>query len=161
MAFLDILRSRKREEARPKRPPRGALKRVERPVKKQEEIKIASQEKKKKETEKTKKEEIPKEEPKVKTKQSALAAAFLLGPHITERTASLAKMNVYTFKVSPSANKVLVKKAIKEMFGFSPVKVRIVKAPPKKRIVRGKTGIKPGFKKALVYLKKGDKIEFV
>ena len=48
MAFLDILRSRKREEARPKRPPKGALKRVERPVKKQEEIKIASQEDRKK-----------------------------------------------------------------------------------------------------------------
>ncbi len=170
MAFLDILRSRKREEARPKRPPKGAFSpkanrplaekrpafakatagKAERPIKKGEKI-SAPKEKPKEE----------KEEPKVKTKQSALAAAFLLGSHITERTASLAKRNVYTFKVSPSANKVLVKKAIKEMFGFSPVKVRIVKAPPKKRIVRGKTGIKPGFKKALVYLKEGDKIEFV
>ncbi len=164
MALVDILRSRKREEVRPKRLPKGAFSpkanrplAEKRPVKKQEEISARSGKKPKKGIE----EEEKKEEPKVKTKQSPLAAAFLLGSHITERTALLAKRNVYTFKVSPSANKVLVKKAIKEMFGFSPVKVRIVKAPPKKRIVRGKTGIKPGFKKALVYLKEGDKIEFV
>jgi len=160
MAFLDILRGRKREEKRPERLPKGALKRLERPVKKQEEIKITSQEKKKK-AEKTKKEEIPKEEPKVKTKQSALAAAILLGPHITEQTALLAKEDIYTFKVSHRANKILIKKAIEEMYGFEPIKVRIAKALSKKRIVRGKTGIRPGFKKALVYLKKSDKIDFV
>jgi large subunit ribosomal protein L23 len=162
MAFLDILRSRKREETRPKRPPKGALKRVERPVKKQGEISArggsAFGGKKPKQE---KKEEEHKEELKLKTKQSALAATFLLGPHITERTASLAKINVYTFKVSPSANKVLVKKAIKEMFGFEPIKIRVINVPLKKRIVRGKIGIKSGYKKALVYLKEGDKIEFV
>lgn len=47
------------------------------------------------------------------------------------------------------------------MYGFKPVKIRIINTHSKKRVVRGKKGMKPGFKKALVYLKEGDKIEFI
>ncbi len=102
-----------------------------------------------------------KEEPRIKTKQSTLAAQFLLQPHITEQSTDLAKKNVYTFKVNPSANKVIIKKAIKEMYGFEPIKIRVINTHSKKRSVRGKIGTKSGFKKALVYLKEGDKIEFI
>lgn len=160
MALIDILKGRKREEAKPERLSRGALKRAERPAKKRKEIKIADQGKKKKFV-KTKKEETLKEEPKVKIKQSTLAAELLLRPHITEQSNLLAQKNVYTFRVSPHANKILIKKAIQEMYGFKPIKIRIINAHSKKRIVRGKKGIKPGFKKALVYSKSGDKIEFI
>ena len=47
------------------------------------------------------------------------------------------------------------------MCGFEPIKIRIINVPLKKRIVRGKVGIKSGYKKALVYLKESDKIEFI
>jgi large subunit ribosomal protein L23 len=177
MALFDILRSRKREEVKPERLPRGALKRVERPVKKREEIKFApvATEEKPKKGEKAKitsvKTSTGKEEKEVKTAQSysakapqgksLLAAEFLLKPHITEQSNISSQKGVYTFRVHPSANKIIVKKAIKEMYGFKPVKVSIINIPAKKRIVRGKTGTKSGFKKALVYLKSGDKIEFV
>ncbi len=96
-----------------------------------------------------------------KTKQSVLASEFILRPHITEQSASLANQNVYTFRVNPTANKIIIKKAIKEMYGFEPVKINVINVPLKKRIVRGKIGIKSGYKKALVYLKEGDKIEFI
>ena len=164
MAFLDILRGRKREEEKPERLPKGALKRVERPAKKRGKFKIVGPGKKEK-TEKTEpasaKASAGKKEEELKTKQSALAVAILLGPHITERTDSLTKGGIYTFKVVPSANKVLIKKAIKEMYGYEPIKVRIINAPSKKRSVRGKIGTKSGFKKAFVYLKESDKIDFV
>jgi DNA gyrase/topoisomerase IV subunit A len=39
--------------------------------------------------------------------------------------------------------------------------VRIINLPAKKVFVRGKKGVQSSIKKALVYLKKGDKIEFV
>jgi large subunit ribosomal protein L23 len=160
MALVDILKSRKREEVKPERLPKGALKQIEKPAKKREEIKIAAP-KKKKETKRIKKEEISKEESKVKIKQSTLAAELLLQPHITEQSNLLAQKNVYTFRVNPRANKILIKKAIQEMYGFKPVKIRIINTHSKKRVVRGKKGMKPGFKKALVYLKEGDKIEFI
>lgn len=76
MALVDILKSRKREEVKPERLPKGALKQIEKPAKKREEIKIAAP-KKKKETKRIKKEEISKEESKVKIKQSTLAAELL------------------------------------------------------------------------------------
>ena len=172
MAFLDILRSRKREEKVPKRLPKGALKQTERSVKKRTEFKAPAETNKKEKFKPAKSKKIKndiseerkeetQEQPTDKTKQSVLASEFILKPHITEQSAFSAKQNVYTFRVNPSANKIIIKKAIKEMYGFEPVKIRVINVPLKKRIVRGKIGIKSGYKKALVYLKEGDKIEFI
>jgi len=174
MAFLDILKGRKREEVKPERLPKGvfspkanqplAEKRVEKPAKKREEISakggLASAGEKQKKDKKDAEEKEPKKQP-AKIAQSTLAAELLLRPHITEQSSLLTQKNIYTFHVSPRANKILIKKAIQEMYGFKPVKVRVINTHSKKRIVQGKKGIKPGFKKALVYLKSSDKIEFV
>ncbi len=149
MAFLDILKGRKREEKKPERLQKGALKQ---PSQKREVFKVAE---KKPKTEK----ETAKQP--AKTAESALALKILLKPHITEQSNILAQKNIYTFRVSPSANKILIKQVIKEKYGLNPIKIRIINLPSKKRKVRGKTGIKSGFKKSLVYLKKGDKIEFI
>ncbi len=98
---------------------------------------------------------------KIKAGESELADKFLLSPHITEQSTFLSEKGIYAFKVTPSANKILVKKAFKELYGITPRKVRIITVPSKKRFVGGKLGNKPGFKKAVIYLKKGDKIEFI
>jgi len=168
--MFDILKGKKKEERKPKRLKKGALKRAKKPVEKREEIKLSPLNKKdvkKKESQKITK--IKKDEQSqksgemqpAKTAQLLLASEFILRPHITEQSTFLANQNVYTFRVSPSANKIIIKKAIKEMYGFEPVKIRVVNVPLKKRIIRGKIGIKSGYKKALVYLKEGDKIEFI
>ncbi len=168
MAFLDILRSRKREEGKPERSDRGrsVLKRAERPVKKQETVKIAApakpaSAKASASVETSADRSAGKKEKDLKTQQSLLAGELLLKPHITEQSNLLAQKNIYTFRVRPSANKISIKKAIKEMYGFEPLKISVINMPEKKRKVRGKTGIKSGFKKALVYLKEGEKIEFL
>lgn len=159
MAFLDILRGRKREEGKPERLQKGAFSpKANRPLAEKRPARKQEKEKKAKEV---KKEEVVKKEVKVKTQQSLLAAELLLKPHITEQSNLLAQKNIYTFRVRPSANKILIKKAIKEMYGFEPLKIRVINMPAKKRKVRGKIGIKSGFKKALVYLKEGEKIEFL
>ena len=68
-------------------------------------------------------------------------------------------MNKYVFKVSPRANKNEVKKAIEEVYGVKVEKINNINIPRKKR-VRGRTeGWKPGYKKAVVTLKEGDKID--
>lgn len=97
------------------------------------------------------------------TLSSSQSAVILTKPRITEK-ATLVTGNinpVYTFEVPAGANKIQIKKAIMEKYKVSPVKVNITNLPRKKVIVRGKRGVKPGVKKALVYMPKGTNIDFV
>jgi len=82
-------------------------------------------------------------------------------PYITEKASVVAEQNVYSFVVPDNANKIEVKKAVKAIYGADAVKVNIVNMPAKNVFSRGKRGVKSAKKKALVYLKKGDTIEFV
>ena len=83
-------------------------------------------------------------------------------PRITEKSGIQAEaLGVYTFEVTDKANKKNIAKAVKELYKVTPVKVNITNLPAKKVFSRGKVGRKSGVKKAIVYLKKGDKIEFV
>ena len=83
-------------------------------------------------------------------------------PRITEKSGLQAENSaVYTFEVTEKANKKNIAKAINEIYKVMPVKVNIINLPAKKVFTRGKKGMKSGLKKAVVYLKKGDKIEFV
>ncbi len=88
-------------------------------------------------------------------------AFALRGPRITEKASFLSGSNVYTFNVPKNFNKIEIAEAIESIYKVKPIRVRTVAVPKKKIMSRGKPGIKKGGKKALVYLKKGDKIEFV
>ncbi len=82
-------------------------------------------------------------------------------PRITEKASFAAEQNVYTFLVEDSANKSEIKKAVFELYKVKPVKVNIILIADKRVSYRGKRGLKGRGKKALVYLKEGDKIEFI
>jgi large subunit ribosomal protein L23 len=82
-------------------------------------------------------------------------------PRITEKASFHAEQNVYTFDVEQSANKTEIKKAIFKLYKVKPIKVNILQVPDRRVSFRGKSGLKGGGKKALVYLKKEDKIEFI
>jgi large subunit ribosomal protein L23 len=86
---------------------------------------------------------------------------IIKNPRVTEKASFAAEQNVYTFDVTNSANKEEIKKAIFTLYKVKPVKVNVLTVPRKKVMTRGKEGVKGGGRKALVYLKKGDKIEFV
>lgn len=88
-------------------------------------------------------------------------SSVLKRPHITEKATFSAESSVYVFKVDAAASKDLVAKAFKEQYKVMPVKVRTVTIPAKSVFVRGKRGTKSGYKKAYVYLKKGEKIEII
>lgn len=97
-------------------------------------------------------------------KSSVLAAGskmVILNPRITEKATMQAEQSIYTFNVAVNATKSEVEKAVKELFKVTPKKVRMVTIHARKVVVRGKRGTHAGGKKALVYLKKGDKISFV
>lgn len=88
-------------------------------------------------------------------------ASVLLRPRVTEKATLLAEKHAYVFEVHPRAGKHAIAQAVKETYHVSPVRVNIVKLPAKRVFVRGKNGTAAAIKKAIVYLKHGDKIELV
>ena len=86
---------------------------------------------------------------------------IIKNPRITEKASFAIEKNIYTFDVEKGANKTEIKKAIFTLYKVKPIRVNILPVPRKHIMARGKAGVKGGGRKALVYLKKGDKIEFV
>ena len=85
----------------------------------------------------------------------------LVKPRITEKAAYGSAHNAYAFEIAPWATKGEVKKAVQAVYKVTPIKVTVVNLPAKNVVVRGKKGVKSGVKKAYVFLRKGDKIEFI
>lgn len=82
-------------------------------------------------------------------------------PRITEKASSIFEQNIYTFNVAKDANKKEIEKAIFALYKVKPIKINVLPIPYKNVMARGKKGVRGGGKKALVYLKKEDKIEFI
>ncbi len=149
MAILDVLKKNKDESPK-----------VEKISKKKE--KVSSSVKKPKESKSEKKEMVATDENINKARQKEVTLQNILKhPRITEKAAILAEKNVYTFEVNLYAGKIEIARAVKQIYNVEVVRVNIVKLPAKKVTIRGKRGVKSAVKKALVYLKEGDKIEFV
>lgn len=88
------------------------------------------------------------------------AYRILIEPWITENTTAMLELNKYVFKIAPKATKKEVRKSVENLYKVKVAAVNTVKIPKKFRM-QGKTqGWKSGFKKAIVTLKEGDKIEF-
>jgi large subunit ribosomal protein L23 len=86
------------------------------------------------------------------------ATEVLIMPIVTEKSTILTDINKYVFKVDKKATKVSVKQAIKALYNVEPKKVNMVVVRGKKKRVRYNYGYKPSWKKAIVTLAAGDKI---
>ena len=80
-------------------------------------------------------------------------------PVITEKATGLSEQNKVIFKVHENASKESIKKNIEKIFKVKVLKVNTINKKPKTKMVRGKLGIKKGFKKAVITLKKGQSID--
>ena len=109
-------------------------------------------------TTKTKKNTEEKKEEETKKKEKT--HPLVIGARVTEKSAIAAEKGVYTFNVKENANKNELKKAIKYIYGVTPINISITKVAKKTVTRRGITSVKQGGKKAVVHLKKGDKITF-
>lgn len=83
----------------------------------------------------------------------------VLSPHITEKGTILAEQNKYLFRVANDANKIEIKKAVESLYKVKVDNVHVLYAPSKFRQVGRFKGNKSGFKKAVVTLKEGNKID--
>ncbi len=96
-----------------------------------------------------------------KKKRAGQAWEVLKSPQITEKATDLAKQNQYAFKIMPKANKTKVKKAVEDLYGVDVLGVKIIKAHKKKRRQGRILGWRKGYKKAIVKIKEGQKIELL
>ena len=83
----------------------------------------------------------------------------IVSPVITEKATSLSEFNKVVFKVHKGANKNSIKKSIEKIFKVNVIKINTINLKGKTKIVRNKKSRKPGYKKAIVTLKKGQSID--
>ncbi len=80
-------------------------------------------------------------------------------PIITEKSSELAEKLIYTFEVDVNANKVEIKEAVEKIFNVKVVKIQTVNVHRKAKRMGRYEGFKPAYKKAIVRLEKGQKID--
>ena len=149
MAIFDIFKKKKEKKEKTIKTPRKVRpkKEIVKPVEK-------------KEGEKPKKETVlEKRPPRQREKKVEKAWQVLKSVHVTEKATDLAKNNQYVFKVFPRANKTEIKKAVEGLYGVDVVSVKIINVLPKRRRLGRIEGSKSGYRKAIVRIKEGHKIE--
>jgi|YelNatPaOPRAMG01_1025707.scaffolds.fasta_scaffold31141_2 large subunit ribosomal protein L23 len=83
---------------------------------------------------------------------------IILIPHITEKAMKSRDLNQYVFEVNKEANKTEIKKEVERRYKVKVIDVKIINLPGKKKRYLRKISKMSGLKKAIVKLKKGDKI---
>ncbi len=106
--------------------------------------------------------------PEEKTVPIVIAPSYVLRgrlmlrrPHVSEKTTRGEVFHQYTFLVDPAANKHLVKDEVERLYKVNITAVNMVRLPAKPKQWMRKVGKQSVRKKAIVTLKKGEKIELM
>lgn len=82
-------------------------------------------------------------------------------PHISEKASVLAEANQYVFEILPGYNKKEIKNAVEGIYNVDVLSVNMIKISGKKRRLGRIEGFRKGYKKAVVKIKEGQKIEIL
>ncbi len=91
---------------------------------------------------------------------NAVAHDIIVRPIITEKSSRLMSFNKYTFEVLPQANKIEIRKAVEEVFKVKVSSVHTLKVRSKPKRMGRFLGRSRSWKKAIVTLLPGERIEF-
>lgn len=105
----------------------------------------------------TKKSEVEAIKPKLGV--SEVAYRVFKKPRVTEKATDLARQNKYVFEVFPGSNKPEIKKAVEGTYGVEVLGLNIIRIPSKKRRLGKTQGWRKAYKKAIVRIKEGQRIE--
>ena len=83
----------------------------------------------------------------------------ILSPIVTEKSTNLSDQNKIVFKVPFKSNKKILKKNIEKIFKVNVLKVNIINKKYRNKMSRGRKIKVPGYKKAIITLKKGQSID--
>ncbi len=82
-------------------------------------------------------------------------------PIVSEKAVRESSMGKYVFLVDRRATKPEVKKTVHTTYKVDVLRVHIVNVKPKSRRLGRSTGVKPGYKKAVVTLKEGQTLDIL
>ena len=100
----------------------------------------------------------------VKEKNPVVAESnfnILKRPVISEKALGLESRGEYVFMVAGGATKPEVKKEVEKKYGVKVERVNMIVYKPEQVLFKGRAGTKSGFKKAMVKLATGQKIEIL
>ena len=81
-------------------------------------------------------------------------------PLITEKNTTLQAQGKYAFEVAKEANKHQIKQAVEKAFDVTVMAVNVMTVPGKTRRIGRRQVLTQSWKKAIVTLREGNKIEF-
>jgi large subunit ribosomal protein L23 len=150
MALFDFLKRKKEiEKASAK-----ASADKKRPEKKSGKVLVAK-------TEDKKKVETVAKSTSLKAKNAKFSYEAIKQPHISEKASYLAEKDQYVFEVLPGYNKNEIKNAVEGIYKVDVLSVNMIKIPSKKRRLGRTEGFRKAYKKAVVKIKNGQKIEIL
>lgn len=83
---------------------------------------------------------------------------ILVRPVLSEKTNNMREAGKYVFKVDARANKIQIKEAVRRLFKVTPLSCNVMKVAGKPKRLRYRAGTTPTWKKAVVTIKKDEKI---
>ena len=87
------------------------------------------------------------------------ACAIVIAPVVTEKSTMGSENNQVTFRVAKGASKPEIKAAIEMLFEVGVTAVNTLNQKGKTKRFRGRAGRRPGYKKAIVSLAEGHRID--
>jgi large subunit ribosomal protein L23 len=88
------------------------------------------------------------------------ARRIIISHLITEKGTLLQeKNNQYLFRVDSRSNKIQIEQALEKLFKVKILSIRTIRVKGKQRRIGRSAGYRPGWKKAIVTLQEGDKID--
>jgi large subunit ribosomal protein L23 len=87
------------------------------------------------------------------------ARDVIIRPIVSEKSYALIAQNKYTFRVHPNAHKTQIRQAVEEIFDVTVTDVRTMTMKPKPKRRGWTSGMSRGWKKAVIELVPGDRIE--
>jgi len=92
-------------------------------------------------------------------KISGAQGSVLLYAHVTEKASNSARDDRYIFRIAKSANKKQITRAVEGLYGVDVTGVNVINVPSKRRRRGRGFATEPGYRKAVVRVKKGQSIE--
>jgi large subunit ribosomal protein L23 len=83
---------------------------------------------------------------------------ILIEPVLSEKANLIREEGKYVFRVDPSATKIQIKEAVRQLFKVHPVSCTVINVAGKPKRQRSRAGYTASWKKAIVRLSKDEKI---
>jgi large subunit ribosomal protein L23 len=96
--------------------------------------------------------------PTTEEKNASVSEKLIIAPRVTEKASLQSNQNAFTFVVRSDATKLTLRDEIRREYKVTPRAINITNIPRQWTFIRGKLGHASGYKKAVIFLKKGDTI---